>query len=58
MSSHDLLDQLRYILGEKNVLTGENQTEHYRTGFRSGEGSALAVVFPTTLLEQWKVLDT
>ncbi|WP_415895061.1 D-lactate dehydrogenase [Neptuniibacter sp. PT34_22] len=58
MSSHDLLDQLRSILGENNVLTGENQTEHYRTGFRSGEGSALAVVFPTTLLEQWKVLDT
>ncbi|WP_415883581.1 D-lactate dehydrogenase [Neptuniibacter sp. QD34_54] len=58
MSSHDLLDQLRSILGENNILTGENQTEHYRTGFRSGEGSALAVVFPTTLLEQWKVLDT
>lgn len=56
MSNHNFVGQLIEILGEKNVLTGENQTEHYRTGFRSGQGSALAVVFPTTLLEQWNVL--
>lgn len=57
MSSHTFITELQSILGENNVLTNDNQTEHYRTGFRSGEGSALAVVFPTTLLEQWKVLD-
>lgn len=56
MSNHNIVDHLVSILGEKNVLTGENQTEHYRTGFRSGQGSALAVVFPTTLLDQWRVL--
>lgn len=56
MSNHNFVGHLIEILGDKNVLTGENQTEHYRTGFRSGQGSALAVVFPTTLLDQWKVL--
>lgn len=55
-SSQDLLDQLSSIVGNSNVLTNESQTEHYRTGFRSGQGSALAVIFPTTLIEQWKVL--
>jgi D-lactate dehydrogenase len=57
MSDHNFVNELITILGARNVLTNENQTEHYRTGFRSGEGAALAVVFPTTLLEQWKVLD-
>ena len=56
MSNHNIVGHLVSILGEKNVLTGENQTEHYRTGFRSGQGSALAVVFPTTLLDQWRAL--
>ena len=56
MSNHNIVSHLVSILGDKNVLTGENQTEHYRTGFRSGQGSALAVVFPTTLLDQWRVL--
>ena len=56
MSDQNFIDKLVAILGHKNVLTSDNQTEHYRTGFRSGEGSALAVVFPTTLLQQWQVL--
>ena len=29
----------------------------YRTGFRSGEGEAEAVVLPGTLLELWRVLQ-
>lgn len=57
MSDHNFVNQLIAILGASNVLTNESQTEHYRTGFRSGQGTALAVVFPTTLLEQWKVLE-
>lgn len=58
MTDQNFIDKLVAILGSKNVLTNDNQTEHYRTGFRSGEGSALAVVFPTSLLEQWLVLKT
>ncbi len=38
-------------------MTGSRRTERYRRGFRSGEGEALAVVFPGTLLDQWKVLQ-
>lgn len=56
MQQQALVDTLRNIVGKKNILTNENQTEHYRTGFRSGQGNALAVVFPTTLLAQWQVL--
>lgn len=47
-----LLTQLQHIVGARYLLTGERQTERYRTGFRSGAGSALAVVFPSTLLQQ------
>ncbi|CFQ41840.1 D-lactate dehydrogenase [Yersinia frederiksenii] len=52
-----LLTQLRHIVGARYLLTGERQTERYRTGFRSGAGSALAVVFPSTLLQQWQLLQ-
>lgn len=54
----DFITQLVNIVGERGVLTGDNKTEYYRTGFRSGEGSAIAVVFPTTLLQQWRLLKT
>ncbi len=39
------------------MLIGSRRTKRFRTGFRSGEGDALAVVRPGTLLEQWKVLQ-
>ncbi|AKF39011.1 TPA: D-lactate dehydrogenase [Yersinia enterocolitica] len=52
-----LLTQLQHIVGARYLLTGERQTERYRTGFRSGAGSALAVVFPSTLLQQWQLLQ-
>lgn len=47
---------MRDTVGAKHVLTGEKQTERFRKGFRSGEGDALAVVQPATILEQWVVL--
>lgn len=50
-----LLLTLRNIVGKKNILTEPHKTERYRKGFRSGVGDAIAVVFPTTLLEQWHV---
>lgn len=56
MTNEDLLKRLRDAVGAKHVLTGEKQTERFRKGFRSGEGDALAVVQPATVLEQWKVL--
>ena len=50
------LDSLRSIVGPKHVLTGDAGTRRYRTGFRFGNGPALAVVRPGSLVEQWKVL--
>ncbi len=57
MSSHPLITRLQTILGNDKVTTGVRRTEYYRTGFRSGSGSALAVVFPDSLLTLWWVLQ-
>jgi D-lactate dehydrogenase (quinone) len=52
-----LIAALKSTVGNKYVLTKESATRRYRTGFRFGEGRALAVVRPGTLVEQWKVLQ-
>ncbi|MEP1867990.1 MAG: D-lactate dehydrogenase [Paraglaciecola sp.] len=57
MSPHSVIGELVSILTTDNVAVGERSTEYYRKGWRSGEGSALAVVFPQTLVEFWKVLQ-
>lgn len=57
MTDHDLLNTLRDVVGPRHVLTDDKATERFRKGFRSGEGEALAVIRPGTLLEQWKVLE-
>lgn len=49
----DLISQL----GSQHVLTSPAKTARYRKGFRSGQGDALAVVFPGSLLELWRVLS-
>ena len=56
MEQKQLIDQFKVIVGDDNVLTDDIKTKYYRSGFRSGGGSALAVVFPNTLVEQWKVI--
>ncbi|MDF2915625.1 MAG: D-lactate dehydrogenase, partial [Pantoea agglomerans] len=53
-----LLSDLRRLVGPTHLLTEPEQTARYRKGFRSGEGEALAVAFPGTLLELWRVLQT
>ncbi len=57
MSNDALIGQFRDIVGRRHVLTGPRQTERYRKGFRSGEGDAIAVVVPGSLLEMWRVLE-
>jgi D-lactate dehydrogenase (quinone) len=49
-------DSLRAIVGSKHVLVSPESTRRYRTGFRFGNGPALAVVRPGSLVEQWRVL--
>lgn len=40
-----LIQVMTDIVSHKHILTEPHKTERYRKGFRSGEGSALAVVF-------------
>ena len=58
MKQEILIDQFKSIVGNKNVLTKKSKTKYFRSGFRSGKGDALAVVFPNTLVEQWKCIKT
>lgn len=51
-----LIEKLKVIVGDKYTLTKPSQTLLYRKGVRFGEGDALAVVLPGTLVEQWQVL--
>ncbi|CAN0625296.1 quinone-dependent D-lactate dehydrogenase [Burkholderia multivorans] len=51
------IHSLTEIVGHQDVLTTEQDTRRYRTGFRFGEGKVVAVVRPGTLLQQWKVLQ-
>lgn len=57
MTQHALLDRIRHIVGATHLLTDPAHTEPYRTGYRFGQGQALAVVRPGTLLEYWQVLQ-
>lgn len=57
MPDNDLINRLRDVVGRRYVLTGQRRTARFRKGFRSGEGDALAVVQPGTLLEQWQILQ-
>ena len=52
----DLIDRFRRIVGRAHVITNPRSMERFCKGYRSGQGDALAVVRPGTLLEQWKVL--
>ena len=56
MSLQPLIDEFIDIVGRQYVLTEMKKTEYYRSGFRSGKGKALAVVFPGSLVEQWRIL--
>ena len=56
MTDADLIATFTKTVGRRYVLTSAKATSRFRKGFRSGEGDALAVVQPKTLLEQWEIL--
>ena len=49
------LNELARLVGHSHLLTDPANTARYRKGFRSGQGDALAVVFPGPLLALWRV---
>ncbi|MFY2508924.1 D-lactate dehydrogenase [Vibrio pectenicida] len=57
MDNSALIQAFIDIIGQKNVLTAEKKTDYYRSGFRSGKGKALAILFPGSLVEQWHLLE-
>ncbi|MCJ8337386.1 MAG: D-lactate dehydrogenase [Pseudomonadales bacterium] len=57
MNNQHTITALKNAAGSKQVLTTSTDTLHYRQGFRSGGGDAIAVVFPTDLLTLWRVLQ-
>lgn len=57
MHKQQLISGLTDVLGKDKVRTSAKNTEHFRSGWRSGGGSALAAVFPETLVEYWQVLE-
>ncbi|MBB3002231.1 MAG: D-lactate dehydrogenase [Paraburkholderia tropica] len=52
-----LIASLQALVGRDYVLTGDEATRRYRTGFRFGQGKVAAVVRPGSLVEQWQVLQ-
>ena len=56
MTSASLISQLCQIVGDKYLITDPSQSEAYRSGYRFGNGNALAVVRPGNLTEFWAIL--
>lgn len=55
-ASHTIVNELVILLGHKQVKIGARNTEHYRSGWRSGQGHADAVIFPKSLVMLWRAL--
>ncbi len=52
----EFINELKSIVGSRHVLTSGFSTAWFRKGFRFGDGPAIAVVRPGSLVEQWRVL--
>jgi len=57
MSHKSLITCFKKIVGSRYLLTSERATAPFRKGFREGQGPALAVVKPSTLWQQWQLLE-
>lgn len=57
ITASKVIQQFQQVVGEKFVLTDEQETRLYRQGRRFGEGQVLAVVAPGSLIEQWRILQ-
>ena len=50
------IDELKNIVGVANILTNKWSMQSYVKGWRYGEGEALAVAKPSTLIQVWNLL--
>ena len=57
LDTRAFISDLKSIVGKKHIITDEWTKQSYSKGWRYGEGEALAVAKPGTLLEIWKVLQ-
>ena len=57
LNRNELVKELRVITGNKFILTAKWKKQRYCKGWRYGEGEAIAVARPGTLLEIWKILQ-
>ena len=48
-----ILSEFETALGVTNISADPRKNEHFRKGWRSGGGAALAVIFPQTLEQLW-----
>jgi len=57
MKNKNVIDEIKKIIGDKNVLTSEWNKLPYSKGWRYGAGNALAVLKPAKLSDIWKILQ-
>jgi D-lactate dehydrogenase len=57
MKNKNVIDKIKKIIGDKNVLTSEWNKLPYSKGWRYGAGNALAVLKPGKLSDIWKILQ-
>ncbi len=50
VDNNTFINELSRLVGHSHLLTDPAKTARYRKGFRSGQGDALAVVFPARCL--------
>ena len=55
--NYKIIHDLKLISGSRYILTGKWNKKSYSKGWRYGEGEALAIAKPGTLLEIWKILQ-
>lgn len=53
----EFITAVQHIVGKKNVLTRTVDITPHSTGWRYGGGPAIAIIFPQSLYEQWRVLE-
>ncbi|MFC0116546.1 D-lactate dehydrogenase [Pseudoalteromonas xiamenensis] len=57
IAQKDLFRQLEVVVGKSHLLKSPRKIAPYVKGFREGQGKAIAVVKPQSLLDLWQTLE-